>query len=107
MIQILEQLSVSNHLMGIMLLLIFKLARSLVKIALEDSHYISHKLYQNVDQYSGIVQRALGVPNNAFTTIFVLARTSGWMAHWLEMKSDSGPMISPRQHYIGPKKRDL
>ena len=86
---------------------LFKLARSLEKIALEDPYFISHKLYPNVDYYSGIVQRALGVPNNAFTTVFALARTAGWMAHWLEMKSESGPIIRPRQHYVGQKKRNL
>ncbi|MAV28636.1 MAG: citrate (Si)-synthase [Legionellales bacterium] len=86
---------------------LFRLARSLEKRALEDPYFISHQLYPNVDYYSGIVQRALGIENNAFTTIFALARTTGWMSHWLEMMRDKTPIIRPRQHYIGPRKRSL
>ena len=86
----------------------FKLARSLDKIAREDPYFISHKLYPNVDFYSGIVQRALGFDNDCFTSIFALARTTGWMSHWLEMKTHAAtPIIRPRQHYIGPKMRDI
>lgn len=87
---------------------LFLLAKNLEKIALEDPYFISHKLYPNVDFYSGIVQRALGVPNSCFTLIFALARTTGWMSHWLELVSgDPTPIIRPRQRYIGHKKRDL
>lgn len=86
---------------------LFRLARSLEKRALEDPYFISHQLYPNVDYYSGIVQRALGIENNAFTTIFALARTTGWMSHWLEMMRDKTPIIRPRQHYIGPIKRSV
>lgn len=86
----------------------FRLARSLEKIAREDPYFISHKLYPNVDYYSGIVQRALGFDNDCFTSLFALARTSGWMSHWLEMKTHSAtPIIRPRQHYIGHDRRDI
>lgn len=86
---------------------LFTLARKLEKIALEDPYFISHKLYPNVDYYSGIVQRALGIQNNCFTTVFALARVSGWMSHWLEFRSSGSPIIRPRQHYIGHTPRDL
>jgi citrate synthase len=86
---------------------LFRLARSLEKRALEDPYFISHQLYPNVDYYSGIVQRALGIECQSFTTVFALARTSGWMSHWLEMQRDKTPIIRPRQHYIGPRQRDL
>ena len=86
---------------------LFTLARKLEKIALEDPYFISHKLYPNVDYYSGIVQRALGIQNNCFTTVFALARVSGWMSHWLEMKASNTPIIRPRQHYIGHSVREL
>jgi citrate synthase len=87
---------------------LFKLAKSLEQHALQDPYFISHKLYANTDFYSGIVQRALGIKNNCFTTIFALARCTGWMSHWLEMKQyKPSPIIRPRQHYIGHKQRQL
>src|SRR5258705_588853 len=67
---------------------LFKLAMALEKVALEDDYFVQRKLYPNVDFYSGIVQRALGIPESLFTAIFSLARTVGWIAQWNEMISD-------------------
>ena len=87
---------------------LFKLAIALEKIALEDDYFVSRKLYPNVDFYSGIVQRALGIPVAMFTCIFSLARTVGWIAQWQEMISDPEYKIGrPRQLYQGPTKRDV
>ncbi len=87
---------------------LFKLALQLEKIALEDEYFISRKLYPNVDFYSGIVQRALGIPVFMFTAIFAMARTVGWVAQWSEMISDPGYRIGrPRQLYTGTTTRDV
>jgi citrate synthase len=87
---------------------IFKLAMALEKIALEDDYFVSRKLYPNVDFYSGIVQRALGIPVAMFTCIFSLARTVGWIAQWQEMISDPEYKIGrPRQLYNGAARRDF
>jgi citrate synthase len=87
---------------------LLKLAMALEKIALEDEYFVSRKLYPNVDFYSGIVQRALGIPTSMFTCIFTLARTVGWIAQWNEMISDPEQKIGrPRQLYTGPAKRDV
>ena len=87
---------------------LFKLAMSLEKIALEDEYFVSRKLYPNVDFYSGIVQRALGIPTDMFTCIFALARTVGWIAQWNEMISEPDQKIGrPRQLYTGAKRRDF
>ncbi|MEP7260012.1 MAG: citrate synthase [Usitatibacter sp.] len=87
---------------------LLKLAMALEKIALEDDYFVSRKLYPNVDFYSGIVQRALGIPTSMFTCIFSLARTVGWIAQWNEMISDPEQKIGrPRQLYNGPTKRDV
>jgi len=87
---------------------LFKLALELERIALEDDYFLSRKLYPNVDFYSGIVQRALGIPVAMFTCIFSLARTVGWIAQWQEMISDPEYKIGrPRQLYKGPTKRDV
>jgi citrate synthase len=87
---------------------LFKLAMALEKIALEDEYFVSRKLYPNVDFYSGIVQRALGIPTSMFTCIFALARTVGWIAQWNEMISDPDQKIGrPRQLYIGAARRDV
>jgi citrate synthase len=87
---------------------LFKLALALEKIALEDDYFVSRKLYPNVDFYSGIVQRALGIPVAMFTCIFSLARTIGWIAQWQEMISDPEYKIGrPRQLYKGPARRDV
>jgi citrate synthase len=87
---------------------LFKLAMALEKVALEDDYFVSRKLYPNVDFYSGIVQRALGIPVSMFTCIFSLARTVGWIAQWNEMISDPELKIGrPRQLYNGATKRDV
>ena len=87
---------------------LFKLAKALEKIALEDDYFVSRKLYPNVDFYSGIVQRAIGIPVNLFTGIFALARTVGWIAQLNEMISDPEYKIGrPRQLFTGSIKRDV
>ena len=87
---------------------LFKLAKELEKIALEDPYFIEKKLYPNVDFYSGIVQKALGIPTSMFTCIFALARTVGWMTQWEEMITDPEYKIGrPRQLYIGAARRDV
>ncbi len=87
---------------------LFKLAMTLEKIALEDDYFVGRKLYPNVDFYSGIVQRALGIPTEMFTCIFALARTVGWIAQWEEMITDSEYKIGrPRQLFIGATPRKV
>jgi citrate synthase len=87
---------------------LFKLAMSLEKIALEDDYFVSRKLYPNVDFYSGIVQRAIGIPVSLFTAIFALARTVGWIAQLNEMISDPEYKIGrPRQLFVGATPRNV
>ena len=87
---------------------LFKLALELERIALEDDYFIEKKLYPNVDFYSGIVQKAIGIPTTMFTCIFALARTVGWMAQWEEMISDPEYKIGrPRQLYNGTARRQV
>ena len=87
---------------------LFKLAMELEKIALEDPYFVEKKLYPNVDFYSGIVQKALGIPTEMFTCIFALARTVGWMTQWEEMINDPEYKIGrPRQLYVGTARRDV
>ncbi|MCD8517495.1 MAG: citrate (Si)-synthase [Burkholderiaceae bacterium] len=86
---------------------LFKLAMELERIALEDQYFVDRKLYPNVDFYSGIVQRAIGIPTALFTAIFALARTVGWIAQWNEMLSDPEYKIGrPRQLYTGYSARN-
>jgi len=99
--EVLDELGLNNE-------PLFKLANTLEKIALEDEYFIEKKLYPNVDFYSGIVMKALGIPNSMFTAIFALARTAGWIAHWHEMMTDSDNKIGrPRQIYTGQTQRDI
>ncbi len=87
---------------------LFKLAMELERIALEDDYFVERRLYPNVDFYSGIVQRAIGIPTSLFTAIFALARTVGWIAQWSEMLSDPNYKIGrPRQLYTGAVERDV
>ena len=87
---------------------LLKLAMALEKIALEDSFFVDRKLFPNVDFYSGIILRAMGIPLELFTVIFAVARTVGWVAQWNEMITDPGQKIGrPRQLYIGPEPRDF
>ncbi|MDX1443085.1 MAG: citrate synthase [Gammaproteobacteria bacterium] len=84
-----------------------ELAMKLEEIALKDDYFVEKKLYPNVDFYSGIIYRALGIPVSMFTVMFAIARTVGWVAHWQEMISDPAMRIGrPRQLYTGPAQRD-
>ena len=99
--EVLDELGLNNE-------PLFKLANTLEKIALEDEYFIEKKLYPNVDFYSGIVMKALGIPNSMFTAIFALARTAGWIAHWHEMMTDCDNKIGrPRQIYTGRTQRNI
>ena len=87
---------------------LFKLALELERIALEDEYFVEKKLYPNVDFYSGIVQKALGIPTQLFTGIFAMARTIGWIAQWHEMIGDPEQKIGrSRQLYVGAARRDV
>ena len=86
---------------------IFELALKLEEIALKDEYFIEKNLYPNVDFYSGIIYRALGIPTSMFTVMFAIGRSVGWVAHWREMITDPGARIArPRQLYSGPVQRD-
>jgi len=98
--KVLDQLGVDDPLLDI--------ARNLEVIALEDPYFVERKLYPNVDFYSGIIYRAMGIPTNMFTVMFALGRLPGWIAHWKEMKGDpKGRIQRPRQIYTGETERDL
>ena len=84
-----------------------ELAMALEKIALEDPFFVERNLYPNVDFYSGIILKAIGIPTSMFTVIFSLARTSGWISHWLEMHSAPFKIGRPRQLYTGETKREF
>ena len=84
-----------------------ELAMKLEKIALEDPYFVERNLYPNVDFYSGIILKAIGIPTSMFTVIFALARTAGWISHWLEMHSAPFKIGRPRQLYTGETKRDF
>ncbi len=78
----------------------------LERIALEDEYFIDRKLYPNVDFYSGIIFRAMGIPTSMFTVLFAVARTVGWIAQWNEMIEDPSQKIGrPRQLYLGATQR--
>lgn len=98
--EVLKELKLENN-------KLFELAMELEKTALSDPYFIERKLYPNVDFYSGIVLRALGIPSNMFTVIFAVARTIGWISQWNEMIADADHKIGrPRQLYRGATKRD-
>lgn len=84
---------------------LLEVAMRLEEIALKDEYFVERKLYPNVDFYSGIVLRAMGVPTNMFTALFALARTVGWVSHWLELTNEPHGIDRPRQLYVGPKRR--
>ena len=85
---------------------LFKIARKLEKLALEDDYFIERKLFPNVDFYSGIILKAIGIPTSLFTVIFATGRTPGWIAHWHEMLSNPYKIGRPRQLYKGSPIRD-
>ena len=98
--QVLEKLADSNN-------PLFELAMRLEEIASQDEYFLEKKLYPNVDFYSGIIYRALGIPDNMFTVMFAIARTAGWVSHWTEMLDDPRHRIGrPRQLYQGATHRD-
>ncbi len=98
--EVLKELKLENDPM-------FKMALALEQIALKDPYFIERKLYPNVDFYSGIVLRALGIPTNMFTVNFAVARTIGWISQWNEMMTEADHKIGrPRQLYMGATKRD-
>jgi citrate synthase len=98
--QVLDELADTNN-------PLFELAMRLEEIALSDEYFVERKLYPNVDFYSGIIYQALGIPRNMFTVMFAVARTVGWVSHWMEMMSDPSNRIGrPRQIYRGPTQRD-
>jgi citrate synthase len=85
---------------------ILRIAQKLEKIALEDDYFVEKKLYPNVDFYSGIILKAIGIPQEMFTVIFATGRTPGWIAHWNEMIAGSYKIGRPRQLYTGPARRE-
>jgi citrate synthase len=94
---VLEHLGIDDPLLDI--------AIELEQIALQDEYFVARKLYPNVDFYSGILLRAMGLPTNMFTAIFALARTAGWISHWLELTENAHGIDRPRQLYIGHPQR--
>ncbi|RWU11585.1 citrate synthase [Pseudidiomarina gelatinasegens] len=98
--EVLKELKISDPLLDV--------AMELERIALEDPYFVEKKLYPNVDFYSGIILKAIGIPTNMFTVIFALSRTVGWISHWHEMMGESNQKIGrPRQLYTGESKRDF
>ncbi len=86
---------------------LLQIAKNLEQAALKDDYFLSRKLYPNVDFYSGIIMRALGIPVNMFTVIFAIGRTPGWIANWREVAANpKGRIYRPRQIYVGPVQRD-
>ncbi|MBJ7551741.1 citrate synthase [Marinomonas ostreistagni] len=83
-----------------------KIAKRLEQIALEDPYFVERKLYPNVDFYSGIIMKAIGIPTSMFTVIFAMSRTIGWISHWNEMISGNYKIGRPRQLYVGHAERD-
>ena len=96
--EVLEEIGSNDPLM--------ELAMELERIALEDEYFVSKKLYPNVDFYSGIIYKALGIPTSMFTVMFAIARTVGWVSQWLEQEEVGTPIGRPRQVYSGPPERD-
>jgi citrate synthase len=87
---------------------IFEVAQELERVALNDEYFIERKLYPNVDFYSGVIYRAMGIPIQMFTVLFAIGRLPGWIAHWVEMLQSPGKKICrPRQIYTGPTQRKL
>ncbi len=97
--EVLEKLGVNDP--------VLEIAKTLEKAALEDDYFVSRKLYPNVDFYSGIIYRALGIPTNMFTVMFAIGRLPGWIAQWKEMRENHEPIGRPRQIYTGPTHRDF
>ena len=86
---------------------VLAMAKELERIALEDDYFVEKRLYPNVDFYSGIILKAIGIPVEMFTVIFATGRTPGWIAHWCEMIAGNYKIGRPRQLYTGSPKRDF
>jgi citrate synthase len=87
---------------------LFDVAQQLEATALQDPYFIERKLYPNVDFYSGVIYRAMGIPVQMFTVLFAMGRLPGWIAHWVEMQQSPNTRIGrPRQVYTGPLKREI
>jgi citrate synthase len=87
---------------------LFEVAQELESVALKDPYFVERKLYPNVDFYSGVIYRAMGIPVQMFTVLFAMGRLPGWIAHWVEMQRSPNTRIGrPRQVYTGPLKRDV
>ena len=84
-----------------------QMAQELERIALEDDFFVDRRLYPNVDFYSGIILKAIGIPTDMFTVIFTTGRTPGWIAHWKEMVSGNYKIGRPRQLYTGKTERSF
>jgi citrate synthase len=97
--EVLSQMGIKDPLLDI--------AKHLEEAALRDSYFVERKLYPNVDFYSGILYRAMGIPTNMFTVMFALGRLPGWIAHWKEQRQGTGRIGRPRQIYVGPQERPL
>jgi citrate synthase len=97
--QVLSQLGIKDP--------VLETAKALEEAALSDDYFISRKLYPNVDFYSGIIYRALGIPTNMFTVMFALGRLPGWIAQWKELNASKEPIGRPRQIYTGLGQRDF
>lgn len=95
--EVLEDLGIEDPILDV--------AKGLEKVALEDPYFVERKLYPNVDFYSGIIYRALGIPVEMFTVMFAMGRLPGWIAHWREMRLRNEPIGRPRQVYIGETQR--
>lgn len=95
--KVLEKLGIEDPLLDI--------AKELEAAALKDDYFVERRLYPNVDFYSGILYRAMGIPTNMFTVMFAMGRLPGWIAHWLEMRNEGGRIHRPRQIYTGPNSR--
>jgi citrate synthase len=85
---------------------LLKIAKELEQAALTDPYFVERKLYPNVDFYSGIIYKALGIPTEMFTVMFALGRLPGWIAQWKEMRENKEPIGRPRQIYTGELERD-
>jgi citrate synthase len=96
--KVLAKLGVTDPLLDI--------ARKLEELALKDSYFVDRKLYPNVDFYSGIIMKAIGIPVNMFTVMFAIGRMPGWIAQWKEQRDENGRIARPRQIYTGPTKTD-
>jgi citrate synthase len=85
---------------------VLDLAKTLEEAALSDPYFIERRLYPNVDFYSGIIYRAIGIPVEMFTVMFAFGRLAGWLAQWWEMRKAGEPIVRPRQVYVGPQYRE-